>query len=190
MQLPWLLLISGPPCSGKSALAARVSRDTGWPIVAKDTYKEILFEVLGAGDPAWSRRLSRAAFAIQFGVADSLLSAGASLLLEGNFNAGEHAEQIASMVAGRARVLQLACSAEDALLAARWRARARLGLRHPGHLDSGNERVARDTERYAPLPGLPTLCHDSGAPAESGYAALLRGLAAAGVAVEPPPDRG
>jgi predicted kinase len=181
MQRPWLILITGPPCSGKSTLAVRLGQQCGLPVVAKDAFKEILFDVLGTGNAAWSRQLSQAAFSIQLGVADSLLAAGVSLLLEGNFNAAEHAARIRSLVTGRARALQLACNADETILAARRRLRSGEARRHPGHLDSQSEVAVADPSRYAPLPGLPSLAYDSGAAGEAGYAALLERLSSEGL---------
>ena len=179
MSQPWLILITGPPCSGKSTLAARLSRDTGRPVVAKDRYKEMLFDVLGTGDAAWSRRLSMVAFDMQLSVAEAVLAAGQSLLLDGNFTAVEHASRLSTLAAGDARTLQVACEASAGVLAERQRLRARAATRHPGHLDSQSRVAAIDPARYAPLPSLVTLGYDS-EDGDASYERLLEELRSIG----------
>ena len=178
MSRPWLLVVSGPPCSGKSVLARRLAQDTGWPICAKDAFKEILFETLGSGDADWSRRLSLAAFELQLAAAGIVVQAGASVLVEGNFRAAEHAGRLLDLPA---RLVQVACVADHALLEARHRARAAGGARHPGHLDAATRWSAATVARHAPLPVEPTFTYDSSPGREREYPDLLARLAALGV---------
>jgi len=182
MNAPWVIVVSGPPGSGKSTLAARLAADTGWPVVAKDTWKEVLFDIMGAGDAAWSRRLSQAAFKAQFAVARSRIDAQSSLILEGNFNAPEHAGSIAALVDRGGRLLQVACLANAPELARRRLQRAQQGSRHPGHRDRERAAIPDDPVRYRPLPGIATLEFDSAA-TEDRYGPLLRALRQAGVPV-------
>jgi hypothetical protein len=165
MNRPWIIVISGPPCSGKSTLAARLAGHTGWPIVCKDAWKEVLFELLGTGDDAWSRQLSQAAFRIQLAVARSRVDARTSLILEGNFNSAEHAAPIADLAGRGGRLLQVACR---------------------GHLDRERVSTPIDPARYGPLPIAATLDYDSAGDWE-GYGRLLAALRRAGVPVEARP---
>ncbi|MGC2460019.1 MAG: hypothetical protein WA446_03440 [Steroidobacteraceae bacterium] len=72
--VPRLLLITGAPASGKTRLARDLGTRYGCGIGSKDEIKETLFEVLGTGDAAWSRRLSDASFALLFNFAPQLLA--------------------------------------------------------------------------------------------------------------------
>jgi hypothetical protein len=99
--------------------------------VAKDDFKETLFEHFPADGVEESRRLGVVAWELLFGTAAELLRAGVSLVLEGNFADPERFARLPP-----ARVVQLHLSAPPALLVERYRTRPR----HPGH----------QSEAYAP----------------------------------------
>ena len=81
----FLVIVSGPPCTGKSTVAERLARDLELPLLSKDRIKEPLFDALGWSDRAWSRKLGAAALDILFMLAETELTAHRSFLLEGNF---------------------------------------------------------------------------------------------------------
>jgi predicted kinase len=148
-----LILVTGSPGSGKSTLAARLGTRYGWARLDKDTIKEALFDALGAGAAGWSRRLSDASFAVQFPLADAWLERGLTLLMEGNFRAGEHEAPLGRLLAVRAGALaQIVVQAPAALRAARLAARARDPQRHPGHADAA-ARVPAEPAAALALPG-------------------------------------
>ncbi len=125
------IVVSGAPCAGKSTLAAAVAERTGWPLLAKDDYKERVFERLGARDREWSRRVSLLAWDLLLAEAGRLLAHGVGCVLEGNFR-----EPQLGALAGLSpppEFVEIRCAARPELLAARFRARA--GSRHPGHAD-------------------------------------------------------
>jgi glucokinase len=131
----WIVVITGRPATGKTALAARLHARCGWPLLAKDDIKEALLDTLGAGDRAWSRRLSDASFELLFRLAAGGARAQVSLL-EGNFRMPEHAERLHVLArTSAARLLVVELTAEDAVISQRLRRRANDSTRHPGHRD-------------------------------------------------------
>lgn len=161
MNAPVVVVVSGPPCSGKSRLARRLGRRLGWPVLAKDDFKEMLFDALGTGDSAWSARLSRMAFDLQLSVALEFVRAGGSVVLDGNFTAAAHAGRLDGLAQAGGRLVQVACRAEPGVLAARRAARARNAARHPGHLDPLAAPADAQPDRYGPLSIEPTVIYDT-----------------------------
>lgn len=128
-DLPLLVVVTGPPGSGKTTIAKAISREFQLPLIAKDDLKEALYDTLGTGDRDWSRRLGRAVFKLMLVLARRELEVGRSLILEANFVRGESERELAALPAHR--LLQLRCFAPDEILLERYRTRDR----HPGHLD-------------------------------------------------------
>ena len=135
-----LVVIGGISCSGKSTLATRLQSRLSWPLIAKDSIKEVLFDTLGTGDATWSRRLSDAAYAVLFQQAAQCLRTGQSCLIEANFRHNEHEPRLQQLLtlAGDCG-LQIHCRADADILFERFCARRR----HPGHLDDVQHADAR-----------------------------------------------
>ena len=154
-ELPLLVVVTGPPATGKTTLATTLSRRLGLPLVAKDAIKERLYDALGTGDRAWSQRLGRATFALMFDWAGELLAAGSPLVLEANFTR----PAMPSFDALPAhRTLQLFCTAPRDVVIERYAARRR----HGGHLDGlvlEELRAGRHEEQWERLP-LPGELHE------------------------------
>ncbi len=149
------IVVCGPPCAGKSTLASRLAARTGWPLLAKDAYKERVFDHLGARDRDWSRRVSALAWELLLAEARTLLAAGVACLLEGNFREPQRRALGAFALAPPPSFIEIRCTARPAVLLARYRDRAAAGQRHPGHVD---------------LEALPELAAELGAAAAVGPA--------------------
>jgi predicted kinase len=132
---PKLVVVTGSPASGKTTLARAIAADLGWPLFDKDSVKETLFDELGVGDREWSRRLGKTTAALLFLLTEIELAAGRSIVVEANFRPQGVGDRFGSAVARHgARVAQVFCTVDPAVLAERYRGRA--AERHPGHLDT------------------------------------------------------
>lgn len=129
-RAPLLVLVTGPPASGKSTLAKPLAEALRLPLVARDELKETLFGELGTGDVEWTRRLGRASFALLGVVARRLLEAGQGAVLEANFFRGASEAGIEELPPHR--LVQVHCAALPEIVMARYARRPR----HPGHLDA------------------------------------------------------
>ena len=129
------IVVSGLPCTGKSTLARTLAPRLCLTLLAKDAYKEQLFERFGVGDRRWSARVSVLAWDLLFAQAARLLVRGTDCILEGNFRAPQADVLAALAAAGGVGFTEVRCLARPEVLIARYRARALDGSRHPGHVD-------------------------------------------------------
>jgi predicted kinase len=173
-----LILVTGLPGAGKTTLARLLARRQRLPLLAKDTIKEPLLSVLGAQDSGPSRSLSDASFAVLFALARDLLGLGSSLILEGNFRAGEHEAQLApSGLPGTPSIAQVLCQVPEDLRRQRLLARRHDPSRHPGHRDA-DLLPTTGGAAHLDLPGARfTLATHAGEPPAAWLASLDRWLA-------------
>jgi len=125
-EAPLLVLVTGPPASGKTTLARPLAAELDLPFIDKDVIKEALFDALGTGDRDWSRRLGAATYEIIFRLVRGMPGA----VIAANFWPSQ-APSISELTNSP---LQIHLSCDPAELRRRFAARA--GSRHPGHLDA------------------------------------------------------
>jgi len=136
MTEPILLLITGLPCTGKTTLGRRIAQEFHWPLVSRDAIKEQLFDSLGWQDRAWSQKLGHASYAILHHLADVLLHAHCSCILESNFTPAFDSEPFQQLQARHQFFpLQIVCHTDGPVLFERFQHRSESGERHPGHVD-------------------------------------------------------
>lgn len=137
MTIPTLIIITGLPCTGKTTLGEDLARSLRLPFLHKDGIKELLFDTIGWQDRPWSRRLSAASYGLLFYLAQTLLTAGRSLIVEANFDANAHTAEFVKIKDNCAYTpLQILCYAEGNVLRQRFARRSAEGGRHPGHVDA------------------------------------------------------
>jgi predicted kinase len=118
-----LVIVCGPPASGKTTLAETIGEKLRLPVISKDLIKERMADQFGT-----SPNLGAAAFAVQFAIARELLESGAGLVLEGAFFRDQ--VEIAEVAArGDAVVVSVECRLEE--LEKRYAERHE--ERHPAH---------------------------------------------------------
>jgi predicted kinase len=140
-RAPRLVVVTGPPASGKTTVARAVADALGWPLLTKDALKETLFDELGVADRAWSSKIGGAAMSLLYLLLDVELRAGRSVIVEANFSAARANAEFAALPPFRP--VQVYCHGDPDELVARFRARRG---RHPGHRDDDAQALA-DAER-------------------------------------------
>lgn len=134
--VPALIIVSGPPASGKTTIGRQLARELGLPFFAKDAFKELLADDLQVAGLTWSKALGSASFEILFLIAEAQLEAGKPVVIEGNFSGVQASERLRSILRQtRAHVVQVNVAAEGELLLQRYEERDDEGERHPIHLD-------------------------------------------------------
>ncbi len=132
-----LIVFAGPPCSGKSTLAARLARRLGIPHLSMDATRERILP--GA---AHTRDDRRAAYRAMHLAAELLLDAGAGAILDAPYGHPEDREELARIARGRMRMVECRISPEEAVR--RFRARGPDAVR----LDLTEEIVERMAREY------------------------------------------
>ena len=171
VDLPVLILVGGPPASGKTTLARWLASSFRLPILSRDELKESLMESLGSQDRARSRQLGAASYELLLVAVNGFIAAGVGAVVESNFSAGV-AEAEWRLIVARSRALQVYCHASTDELRRRFLDRAMSGRRHPGHHDSSAASLADfdaglASSRYRALElRVPALCVDT----TTGYA--------------------
>ncbi len=151
MPKPLLIIISGPPCSGKTTLGSWLAQELKIPLFHRDGFKELLFDSLGWTDLEWSQRLGGASYGLLYYVAEALLRIEHSIMIESNFDPQYDTQRLRDLAARHPFLpLQIRCLAEGAVLFERFKQRVSSGQRHPGHLDHLNIPVYEPIVREGP----------------------------------------
>jgi predicted kinase len=131
---PLVVLVGGPPASGKSAVADALGTLAGLVTLHKDAFKEALMTELGVASVAEAAALSGGAVVSLFAAGEAVTARGLDVILDSTFSARDVERIRALRHPGGYALLQVHVTATADVLMQRWHARA--GRRHPGHLDA------------------------------------------------------
>ena len=155
MKQPLLIIVSGPPSSGKTTLAKSIAQKFNLPLITKDSLKEILFDTIGWKDRQWSQKLGSASFAIMHYLLDSLMATNQSIIIEGNFKTEFESQHLKPrLLQFNYQAIQIMCQCDGKILFDRFKQRSESGDRHPGHCDTLNYDELKDSlliGKYQPL---------------------------------------
>ena len=154
-----IVLVSGPPASGKTTVARPLAERLGFALLTKDDMKETLFTALEgpAGDIEFSRRIGSAAMELLWTLAPRC----PAVVLEANFRTQSPYERgkFAELLAGRngepaARAVEVYCRVSREEASRRFADRARQERHHPAHVlaEMSPERMAEYEEPFALTP--------------------------------------
>jgi predicted kinase len=150
-----IVLVSGPPASGKTTLARPLAERLGFALLTKDDIKETLFTaMLGApGDVEFSRRIGAAAMDLLWALAPHC----PAVVLEANFrtqSACERAKVAALIDKVGAQVVEVYCRLPREEASRRFAERARQERHHPAHVlaEMPPDRMAEYEEPFALSP--------------------------------------
>jgi predicted kinase len=140
-----VIVITGPPCAGKTTIARRVAERFSLPWTGKDMVKELLFDTLGWKDREWSKKLSKASVVVLFRFLEAQVAARCSCIVESNFKAEYDTARFLDL---RGRygfdLVQIDCICDGQVLFERFKRRAESGERHPGHSDHSSYNEFRE----------------------------------------------
>ena len=134
-----LIIVAGPPCTGKTTLARKIAEQFHLPFINKDDIKESLFNSLGTKDREWSIKLGVSSYPLLYYFVESNLKAGYSIVVESNFKPEYDSEKFRNLIIKYdITPLQIQCKTDGDILFARFKQRSESDERHPGHVDSLN----------------------------------------------------
>lgn len=143
---PHVVILNGKPSTGKSFYLQKIHTDLGIPYIARDEFKELLFDHLGIRDSDWSRVLGGASYTLLFSIFEKLLQTRGSFIIENNFNPKLHTKPIQSLLKKYDyEAVEIFLETEPQVLFERYKKRWESGERHRGHAD--NERFDEFKER-------------------------------------------
>ena len=140
MTNPSLIVITGLPATGKTTISNALAEFFKFPVLSKDSLKEMMFDICGYHDRDWSQKIGSISFSLMYELIALMMEKHRVLIVETDFSrpdlAGHQLSQILARHKGRALEIKLFC--ESSILMDRFRSRSQTPGRHPGHCDVGN----------------------------------------------------
>jgi predicted kinase len=155
VALPTLVIVSGPPGSGKTTLAHRLAGALGCPAVCRDEIKQGMARATPGFVPAPGDPLTRRTYATFFAVLELLVGAGVTVVAEAAFQDRLWRAGLEPL-AGQAELRIVQCIVEPAV--ARARIARRLAADAPGRAAHADQDLLRElaggtraVERFVPI---------------------------------------
>jgi predicted kinase len=146
-----IVLVSGPPASGKTTLARPLAQLLGFALLTKDDIKECLFTAMhgSAGDAEFSHSVGAAAMELLWALAPHC----PAVVLEANFRTRSDYER-AKVRALDAQIVEVYCRIPPEQASRRFAERARQERHHPAHVfaEMSPERMVEYEEPFALSP--------------------------------------
>ena len=129
-----LIVISGPPASGKTYLAKKLAEYLVWPVFRKDDFKELLYDQFEEIDLALTRKLGKISHLNLEFVSEALISKGVSHIIEANFDSRLFSPYLQGLKKRyNFNIIEVNLSCEGTVLLKRFIKREQDGKQHPGH---------------------------------------------------------
>ncbi len=132
-----IILLHGLPATGKTTFGREIAVKLSVPFISRDTYKEILFDVLGGkdGDVAWSKKLGAASFEITYTVIEQMLAGNTTCVFETYWKRKFAESKLKELTEKYStKIIQVFFYTDPLVRHARHEKRARVD-RHPVHMD-------------------------------------------------------
>ena len=146
-----LIIINGPPASGKTTLLNRLEAKLGWMAIAKDDIKESVLDALEQSSEEDNLQLSNQIFEGMSEAIEEQVLEGDDFIVEGNFKTRFSGEMNRLLAKGDYSVLQIFCHADGDILIKRFQDRILNGNRHKGHGGVMDMAHIRRTGQMEPL---------------------------------------
>ncbi len=159
MTHPTLIVIHGPPASGKTHLGQWLARELQLPLLSRDIIKEVLFGHFDFQTAEQSDRIDATSYDLLWAWLDTFMVTGERGCIVETAFVNRIGEPALTRLLDRHghRVVQIFCHANEPVLRQRYVERAKSTGRHPGHKDLQNVEnqpiPARSSFRPMSLPG-------------------------------------
>jgi adenylate kinase family enzyme len=151
-----IIIVHGPPASGKTTLARRIREKLGFPHISRDILQEWMSTADSTGDEHIRRFCADAGYQLMFDLAGELARGSGSFILEGCMNPDGAGARLKDKLEGsNHEIVEIFLTAPDDVLVRRYLQRGRAASRHSAHGDesSRGEALARHLTQvtYRPL---------------------------------------
>ncbi len=128
------VLVTGFPATGKSTLAAALSKELGFPMFSKDSVKELLFDTVGFRSREEKVALGKGSMEILLYCAEQVLTLGQSVILENNFENDSKPGLLALLEKHSCPTVTVVLTGDHEVVYRRFLARDSSPQRHRGHV--------------------------------------------------------